>query len=397
MIRFAVPPIGGKGWFGGWMYMRNLVRALAEYGPDNIETLLFLGPDRAADPYTRDLTALPRTRVVIDPAFAEDQVRAGLVRTIATGRNAPILDVYRREGVDVAFAPAIYLGWRSEVPSIAWFPDFQHRRLPHMFSHAAWWKRDLGFRAQVASSAAILLSSEDAERDALQFYPAARGRTHVAPFAIPVDSWPDADAAWRRLRRGKVPTDYVFLPNQLWHHKNHGLAIDAAALLAARGSTRVILATGHGEDPRRPGYRAELEAKIAAVGAAGNFRFLGNVDHKLVQALMIGANALLNPSRFEGWSTTVEEAKAVGTPTLLSDLPVHREQAPGSQFFGEDDALALAIAVEKAEPRPLEAIRAAVAGARGPTLDRQRTFAKAIAAVVRAAVARRGGEASAQR
>lgn len=388
MIRFAVPPIGGKGWFGGWMYMRNLVRALAEYGLGDIETLLFLGPDRADDPHVRDLGSLPRTRIIVDPAFAENRVRSGLLRTIATGRNAGILNAYRRAGVDVAFAPAIYLGWRSEVPAIAWFPDFQHRRLPHMFSRAAWWKRDLGFRAQVASSAAILLSSADAERDALEFYPAARGRTHVARFAVPVDSWPDADKAWERLRREDLPTDYVFLPNQLWHHKNHGLAIEAAGLLARRGSQRVILATGHGEDPRRPGYRAELEAQIMAQGAATHFRLLGSVDHGLVQALMMGANALLNPSRFEGWSTTVEEAKAVGTPTLLSDLPVHREQAPQSQFFGQDDAAALATAVEQAEPRPLEAIRAAVASARGPTLDRQRGFAEAVVAVVRSAAAR---------
>ncbi|MDT8759721.1 glycosyltransferase [Sphingomonas psychrotolerans] len=385
MIRFAVPPIGGKGWFGGWMYMRNLVRALAEYGPADIETVLFLGPDRADDAYVRDLGALPRTRILVDPAFSEDRVRAGLARAIATGRNRPILDAYAEAGIDVAFAPAIYLGWRSEVPAIAWFPDFQHRRLPHMFSRAAWWKRDLGFRAQVASSAAILLSSEDAERDALAFYPAARGRTHVARFAVPVDSWPDADTAWQRLRSEGIPTDYVFLPNQLWHHKNHGLAIEAAGLLARRGSPRVILATGHGEDPRRPGYRGELDRRIAELGAADNFRFLGSVDHALVQALMIGANALLNPSRFEGWSTTVEEAKAVGTPTLLSDLPVHREQAPKSCFFGQDDAAALAAAAAQAEPRSLEAIRTAVAAARAPTLDRQRTFAEAIAAAVRSA------------
>lgn len=384
MIRFAVPPIGGKGWFGGWMYMRNLVRSLAENGDPEIETLLFLGPDRANDPYIRDLDALPRTRIVIDPAFAEDRVRGGIGRTLPTGRNAPILNAYRRERVDVAFAPAIYLGWRSEIRSIAWFPDFQHRRLPYMFSRAAWWKRDLGFRAQVASSAAILLSSADAERDCLDFYPSAKGRTHVARFAVPVDNWPDADTAWQQLREKQIPEDFVFLPNQLWYHKNHRLAIEAAGVLARRGSARVILATGHGEDPRRPGYRAELERHIVSSGAEANFRFLGSVDHDLVKAMMIGANALLNPSRFEGWSTTVEEAKAVGTPMLLSDLPVHREQAPGARFFAMDDAAALADLVDSAPPRSLEAIRAATAAARAPTLERQRAFAANVSAVVRA-------------
>lgn len=385
MIRFAIPPIGGKGWFGGWMYMRNLVRALAEHGDPGIETLLFLGPDRAGDVHVRDLASLPRTRIVIDPAFSEDRVRGGIGRTLATGRNAPLLAAYAREGVQVAFAPATYLGWRSEIASIAWFPDFQHRRMPDMFSRAAWWKRDIGFRAQVASSAAILLSSEDAERDCLAAYPGARGRTRIARFSVPVDSWPDADTAWARLREEGIAEDFVFLPNQLWQHKNHALAIEAAGLLARRGSRRVILATGHGEDPRRPGYRGELEARISALGAGDHIRLLGSVDHGLVQSMMIGANALLNPSRFEGWSTTVEEGKAVGTPMLLSDLPVHREQAPAARFFAIDDAAALADAVEGAEPRPLDDIRRAVEQARGPTLDRQRAFAASVSRTIREA------------
>lgn len=383
MIRFAVPPIGGKGWFGGWAYMRNLVMALSQYGDPDIETLLFLGPDRADDPFVASLADLPRTRIVIDPAFAENFVRAGIGRTLATGRNDPLLRAFTRERVDVAFAPAIYLGRRSEVPAIAWFPDFQHRRLPHMFARGAWWKRDLGFRAQVASSAAIVLSSEDAQNDCLEAYPAACGRTHIARFAVPVDGWPDADTALARLEQDSVPSDFVFLPNQLWQHKNHAAAIAAAGLLAKNGSRRIILATGHGEDPRRPGYRAELEASVAKAGASENFRLMGNVDHGLVQAMMIGANALLNPSLFEGWSTTVEEAKAVGTPMLLSNLPVHREQAPDAQFFAPDDPAALANAVAAAEPRSPDKIRAAMADARQPTLDRQRAFAQAISAVVR--------------
>jgi glycosyltransferase involved in cell wall biosynthesis len=390
VIRFAIPPIGGKGWFGGWMYMCNMVRTLAEYGDADIETLLFLGPERADDPYVRELKGLPRTRIVTDPAFAEDRVRGGIGRTLATGRNAPIVDAYVREGVAAAFCPAIYLGWRSEVPAIAWFPDFQHRRLSHMFGKAAWWKRELGFRAQVASSAAIVLSSADAERDCLAYYPGARGRTLVARFGIPVDSWPSADTAWARLRAEGIPEDFVFLPNQLWQHKNHMLAVEAAGLLAARGSSRTILVTGHGDDPRRPGYRAELVARIAELGAGAHIRLLGSVDHVMVQSLMIGANALVNPSRFEGWSTTVEEAKAVGTPMLLSDLPVHREQAPAALFFSTDDEAALADSIEASPPRTLAAIAEAMGRARPASRDRQSAFAKSLSQVVREAAAAQG-------
>ena len=41
---------------------------------------------------------------------------------------------------------------------------------------------------------------------------------------------------------------------------------------------------------------------------------------------MSASSALINPSLFEGWSTTVEEARAMGVPMLLSDFDVHLEQ-----------------------------------------------------------------------
>jgi hypothetical protein len=51
----------------------------------------------------------------------------------------------------------------------------------------------------------------------------------------------------------------------------------------------------------------------------------------------------VNPSRFEGWSTTVEEAKSLGKRVLVSDIAVHREQAPArASYFGVDDAGVLA-------------------------------------------------------
>jgi glycosyltransferase involved in cell wall biosynthesis len=53
--------------------------------------------------------------------------------------------------------------------------------------------------------------------------------------------------------------------------------------------------------------------------------------------------ALINPSRFEGWSTTVEEAKSFGVPMILSDVDVHREQTSGgARYFGIDDSEMLA-------------------------------------------------------
>lgn len=387
MIRFAIPPIGGAEWFGGWMYMRNLVKSLALHGDPRIETCVFVGPDRTDDVIVGELYSLPRTQVIVDPAFAQDTMRTGTLATLLTGRRAPLIDAFARARIDVALDWATYYGWRNPIPTIAWLPDFQHRALPHMFPPMARLQRELGFRAQIAASRKILLSSAAAERDCLAMYPSSRGKTHLARFNVPTDDWPDANSAMKRLRDAGMPEEFVFLPNQLWFHKNHRLAIEAAGLLAKQGSRRVIIATGRGEDTRRPGYRQELLDLIERSGAAANFRLLEGVDHEMVRAMAVGAMGLLNPSRFEGWSTTVEEAKAVGTPLVLSDIAVHREQAPEARFFGVDDAAALAAHIDALSPRSEEAIASAMMIAKAHNLTAQQAFAASIGTAVLEAMA----------
>jgi glycosyltransferase involved in cell wall biosynthesis len=53
---------------------------------------------------------------------------------------------------------------------------------------------------------------------------------------------------------------------------------------------------------------------------------------------MRAAALIIQPSRFEGWSTVVQDAKALGRPLICSDIPVHREQAPGALGWFPCDA-----------------------------------------------------------
>ena len=70
---------------------------------------------------------------------------------------------------------------------------------------------------------------------------------------------------------------------------------------------------------------------------------LGLVPRSDVIALMRYSRALINPSFFEGWSTTVEEAKSTGKRIILSDIDVHKEQnPPDGVFFNPKDPKDLA-------------------------------------------------------
>ena len=70
-------------------------------------------------------------------------------------------------------------------------------------------------------------------------------------------------------------------------------------------------------------------------------------DEQLAR-LISGANALLAPSRAEGFDLPVAEAGALGTPVIGSDIPVHRELARAATLLDPMDGPAWLAAIESA-------------------------------------------------
>lgn len=118
-------------------------------------------------------------------------------------------------------------------------------------------------------------------------------------------------------------------------------------MLADRAVHPHLVCTGLPHDYKKPAHFAELLRLVAESGLHEQVIFLGLVPIDHVKALMRQAVCVLNPSLFEGWSSTVEEAKSLGKRLLLSDLPVHREQnPPGALFFDPQDPRDLALKLE---------------------------------------------------
>ena len=101
---------------------------------------------------------------------------------------------------------------------------------------------------------------------------------------------------------------YFLLPNQFSIHKNHRVVVRALQMLNQAGRIQV-LATGSTNDHRHPTYFSSLMEYAKECGVLDNFRVLGPVPFDHLIGLMRHAIAFINPSKFEGLSTTVEEAK----------------------------------------------------------------------------------------
>ncbi|MBV5349676.1 glycosyltransferase [bacterium] len=178
-----------------------------------------------------------------------------------------------------------------------------------------------------------MLSSEDARQDCERFYPSTRGRTHVVRFAVPTTIAIDVGAARKVADDYGLPEVFFFLPNQFWKHKNHECVIQALNLLKVKGHEVVIAVSGKQTDTRDPEHFPRLQHLVELYSLEKNFRLLGLIPYEHITSLMKTCAALINPSTFEGWSTTVEEAKAMGTPMILSSLRVHQEQCQDAIFF----------------------------------------------------------------
>jgi glycosyltransferase involved in cell wall biosynthesis len=68
--------------------------------------------------------------------------------------------------------------------------------------------------------------------------------------------------------------------------------------------------------------------------------------------LIGGARALLSPSFMEGFNLPVAEALSMGTSVIASDIPAHRELAPGARLIDPLDGPAWLDAIEAAARRP---------------------------------------------
>lgn len=387
-MRVAFTLMGGKNWTGGYNYLLNLVRVLGEHQAGRVTPVLFFGTDAPADE-AAPFAGLPGAEIVRSPVMNASRKGESLRAALLWGADGPTRALFRAHRVHVVFESAQFFGWRVGLPVIGWIPDFQHRLLPHMFSRAGYWKRDVGFQVQVASGREIMLSSDDSRLACEQYYPSTRERTHTVRFAVPAAAAVPAAQARAVADGHGLSMRYFFMPNQFHKHKNHLLVLDALALLRARGQHVVVAASGRQMDLRHPDHFPHLLQRIDALGLTDAFRLLGMVPYADLAPLMQASVALLNPSLFEGWSTTVEEAKSAGVPMLLSDLPVHREQAgTEAHYFERHSAASLADALQAfPELTPAERERRA-RDAREEASRRVRRFAEEFVSLVRHCVQR---------
>ncbi|QTN24258.1 glycosyltransferase [Rhizobacter sp. AJA081-3] len=332
---------------GGLNYIKNLLHALSLVNDGSVQPIVFFAADlpESVEQQFIQYAKVVRTKVL------QRRTLPWLAHKVlykAFHSMAVVNSLLKSHGIDiVSHAWFVYKG-QPPFRIISWIPDFQYLHLPEMFPNLDSDSETEVNRQIIAQSQAVILSSKDAFEDFKRIAPPGHyERGAVLPFV----SQPGSAAALASLSMDAIQGKYGFrgryflLPNQFWAHKNHMVVLKAVNELRHMGIEVQVLCTGNTKDYRLEGtpYVDNLRAYIAEHGLTEQVRILGMIDYSELLLLMRHAVAVINPSRFEGWSSSVEEAKSMGRPVVLSRIGVHIEQMPPrGHYFDPDDVPALA-------------------------------------------------------
>lgn len=338
-IRLAINELGGDGWTGGITYRNNLIKSILAFYPEvKIFLLTSDGKHDSIDERVERISLI-KPKGIFEKAINKIWKRAFKI------------DLFLKKSIDpyqinLVFPSTYFVGKGKGI--VFWFPDFQFLHLPHMYQKSqlkSMQEKLLNYFERVPL---IILSSKDAQKDFEKFAPQFLGKTRVMNFVAHVPSEMLVGKPKEILSIYNLPEEFVYLPNQFWKHKNHQIVFKALSILKKKGIIVDIVCTGNLNDGRNPQYLGGLMKEAAELGISKQITLLGLLPHEHVYALIRQSKFVINPSLFEGWSTSVEETKSVGKRMIVSDLGVHREQnPPNSLYFDPLNEIDLANKIEE--------------------------------------------------
>lgn len=340
-------------WMGGFNYLKNLLFALDKLNVADVEVFVFIG--KKTDTKVKNM--FKKYAVVIEDSLFDrkslkwffSKIEKKIFKT-----NSLLENILKKHTVQILSHS--FMTKFKNIRTINWIPDFQHIHLPDMFSQNEINQRNKSFMHIIKHSDTVIVSSNDAMNDLNKFAPGYKHKTKVLKFV----SQPHKiyfrvnDDKGKLLKKYNLNDSFFYMPNQFWKHKNHITVFKAIAQLKNEGVDVSLVCTGHLADYRNQNYINDIKKFIKDNNLNENIKILGVVDVEDVFRLIKISKAVINPSLFEGWSSTVEECKSVGKNMILSDINVHKEQYPNATFFDRNNIESLKKSLKECKSENLD-------------------------------------------
>ena len=333
MIKVGFIGAVSKEWMGGLNYFNNLLFAIDSLNNKELQIFVFVG--KKTDEDIKNMFKQYAT-VIEDSIFDRKSFKWFLMKLEQKIFKTNFLLENILKKYDIQILSHTSITKFKNIKTINWIPDFQHIHLPQMFSKKEIDNRDKSFMQIIKDSDVVVLSSFDALTDLKNFSSEYQNKARVLQFVSqPNSRYFELNENDKNnvFKKHDIKDDFFYMPNQFWKHKNHVTVFTAINELKKDGIELCVVCTGHLADYRNKTYIDEIKNFIKINNLEKNIKLLGLVEYEDVFTLIKFSKAVINPSLFEGWSSTVEECKSVEKNMILSDLDVHKEQYPNATFF----------------------------------------------------------------
>jgi len=328
---------GNENWIGGLYYIVNIVKAIGFIPKQKRPDVVIIYNNKTPASLLKEVNLSFVHQVNIDKIFLLKRLifstlfrvfkKNYLFKHIVKKHKIEILYPFNEYHYDLSFLPCkVYY----------WIFDFQHKFLPELFTKQEVVKRNNEFELMSHYANNIVVSSFTAKKHFQTYFPYFKGNLHVLRFASLIVNLILTDISVLN-KKFDIKEPYFLVSNQFWIHKNHWVIAKALKQIKALGQKCMIIFTGKEHDPRNPKYVSDLKTYIDKNSLNDYTKFLGFISREDQLGLMKNCIAVIQPSKFEGWGTVVEDAKSLGVQVILSDIEIHREQLPEGKFFGVDD------------------------------------------------------------
>lgn len=335
-----------ENWIGGTYYIQNLISAL-NCLPDEIKpNLLILTNEIKQYEDLRKSAPYPyiKGRNLMRGGSLVEKINKITRKLI----NRKVVRDYHTD-IDLVFPANHEARFKPMQKFLYWIPDFQEHYLPHFFTKEEIAGRKLYQSTLIFKARFILFSSFSVQKDFNLIYPNNKMHQFIVPFAVTHNI---RQSNYSINEKYKIPRDYFICCNQFWQHKNHIVVLKALASLLMQGKDYFVIFTGKESDYRDPEFFESLKQKAKDMNVLNNIAFLGFINREDQIALIQQSRAVVQPSLFEGWSTIIEDAKALTVAIIASNISVHQEQLNNyevKQFFDPHSEQELADCMEKSQ------------------------------------------------
>ena len=306
-----------QGWIGGINYLINIINSFNYLEKTKKPEVIIFSSIKKGD--VKTLITYPNVKFV---EIIKQSYFLTFIKSLINNKNFFIHEKMKECDLIYPFNDFPIKKKPKRTKFISWIPDFQHKIYKRNFSFFNLILREYRFKLINRNSDLLILSSNDAIKDYEIFYNKTAKKVEVIPFVSVIEE--DYKNKEILKRYDLIENQYFIVSNQFHVHKNFEIVINSFEKFYCKNKEYKLIITGTAGKNNR--YYSRILDLVTDQKSKKNIIFTGFLKKSDVLSLIYFSKCLIQPSKFEGWNTAIEDCKSMGVSVIASNIGVHLEQ-----------------------------------------------------------------------